>query len=173
MQASLAHCKPGRISIVRTSALNGTLRRARYGHVSPRPPGPRHRRAVNSGLVALFKAFLMPFHHALAWLLMLIAPLAVGLVLFVLMRRNLHGVLRFALSLLAMALTFAFVLLLGIRCTDSIDARHAAARLLTPTELRSPHGAELMCPRVYLFGHNGHRECLVDDGDGGALAGCG
>lgn len=115
----------------------------------------------------------MPTHHVFAWLPMFTVPPVAGLTLFILMRRTGHGLLSLLLALFAMALTFVFVLTLSIRCTDSIAARLAAPRLLTPSELLGLRGANVLCPDAYLFDRDGHRECLVADGDGGARVGCG
>lgn len=115
----------------------------------------------------------MPLHHALFHAAIVAAPLGAGTVLFVLMRRELSWLLSLALALFGMALMFVFAVMLGTQCTDAHDAKLAAHRLLSASELASLRGTAMLCPRVYLFERAGKRECLVADGDGSATVGCG
>lgn len=115
----------------------------------------------------------MPIHHAFAWLVTLAVPPAVGLTLFVLMRRDCRGVLSFALALLAMALTFVFVLTLSARCVDSIGAQLTTPHRPTPFEPRDLRGADTHGPGIDLFDRDGQSECLVSNGNGDTQIGDG
>ena len=58
-------------------------------------------------------------------------------------------------------------------CSDSIDTRQSANKLLSEEEISSLNGSRPICPTAYTFIRNGKTECLVSDMKGGASIGCG
>jgi len=116
----------------------------------------------------------MSLHYVFVALLTVLVPLAAGIAIFKLMRRAIHWLPSLALALLTALVTWAFTSTEGMRCAESYEVTLAAPRWLSPTELRTLRGMEpKLCPAVYQFQRNGRLECIISDGHGKVLVGCG
>ena len=115
----------------------------------------------------------MPFHHGVAWLAVAIVPLFVGgLVLISAWRaKSVWGALL--VSPVAAFLSLILTAVLAYRCSETMDIRLAAKKLLNPEEISTLQATGFLCPSVYKFRRDGKETCLISDGDGGAFVGCG
>lgn len=116
----------------------------------------------------------MTFHHGLAILAIIAAPVIVaGVIVFEASFRK--APLRdIALAVpIAMVLALLLVVPVALSCSDSQDISLAAPNLLSPEELQTLRGTGPFCPTIYRFKRDGEETCLVSDADGGASVGCG
>lgn len=117
----------------------------------------------------------MRFHHALSLLAIVALPLLAGVAVAVeagYRRVPAVGVVLSALP--ATGLALIVIVPLATRCSASWDVSLAMPRLLAPEERRTlRRRTSVLCPTVYRFRRDGRGGCLVSDGDGGALVGCG
>ena len=115
----------------------------------------------------------MLFHHGVAWLAVVTIPLLVGGLVLVAAWKAKSAWGALLLSPAAALLSLILTVGLAYRCSEAMDVRLAAKKLLNPKELATLQGTGFLCPSVYKFKRDGEDTCLVADGDGGALVGCG
>ncbi len=116
----------------------------------------------------------MRFHHGLSLLAIVALPLLAGVAVAVEAGYRRVPVVGVVLSALpAMGLALIVIVPVASRCSASWDVSLAMPRLLAPEERRTLRRTSVLCPTVYRFRRDGRGGCLVSDGDGGALVGCG
>lgn len=104
----------------------------------------------------------MPLHYTLAYLAVLVVPIAVAVATFACARRGAVPVwISLAISFVGLCLSLVLVTALSWRCADSYDVVVAARTLLTPQERATLRGDEFLCPDVYLFKRGDRQMCLV------------